>query len=116
MSKVLVTGGRGFSDREVLFRVLDGIHNDTGITHLIHGAARGADSLAGQWARERGVQEVACPANWNVHGRRAGYLRNRAMAELQPELVVAFPGGIGTNMMVEMAEEHGIKVIDAGIY
>lgn len=70
----------------------------------------GADSLAGQWARERGVQEVACPANWDKYGRRAGALRNRAMADLGPDKVIAFPGGIGTNMMVEMAEEYGIPV------
>lgn len=32
------------------------------------------------------------------------------MADLGPDVVVAFPGGVGTNMMVEMAEEMGIRV------
>jgi hypothetical protein len=114
--KVLVTGGRGYADREHLFAVLDDIHADSHISHLVHGAANGADTLAGQWARERGVQEVVCPANWNKHGRRAGALRNRAMANLEPDLVVAFPGGVGTDMMVEMAEEVGIRVQHATDY
>lgn len=114
--KVLVTGGRGYADKEHMFAVLDDIDKHSGITHLIHGAARGADSLAGEWARQRGVQEVVCPANWNKHGRRAGALRNRSMADLNPDKVVAFEGGVGTNMMVEMAEEHGIPVLHATDY
>lgn len=111
--KVLVTGGRGYADKEYLFRILDNLHSKRHFGMVIHGAAAGADSLAGQWARDRGVQEVVCPANWNVYGRRAGYLRNKAMANLRPDAVIVFPGGVGTNMMVDIANDSGIEVIDA---
>lgn len=114
--KVLVTGGRGYADKEFLFSFLDHIHAGSRIYMLIHGAAAGADSLAGQWARERGVQEVICPANWHKHGRRAGHLRNTAMADLEPDKIVAFHGGTGTNMMVEIAKRRGIPVINASDY
>lgn len=114
--KVLVTGGRGYADKEFLYSFMDHIHSGDRIHMVIHGAAAGADSLAGQWARDRGVQEVVCPANWNKHGRRAGYLRNSAMADLGPDKVIAFPGGTGTNMMVEIADERGIAVIHASDY
>lgn len=110
---VLVTGGRGYADKDFLFKVMDDLNRSRNISMVLHGAAAGADSLAGQWARDRGVQEVVCPANWNVHGRRAGYLRNSAMADLIPDMVLMFPGGVGTNMMKEIATERGIEVIDA---
>lgn len=110
---VLVTGGRGYADKEFLYKKLDKLHRIGRITRLVQGAASGADSLAGQWARDRGVQEIVCPANWNKHGRRAGYLRNEAMADLLPDVVLMFPGNAGTNMMKEIAEERGIQVIDA---
>lgn len=113
MKKLLVTGGRGYADKEKMFEVMDRLHSRFFLSMVIHGAASGADSIAGQWARDRGVQEVVCPANWHVHSRRAGYLRNSAMADLQPDAVLAFPGGVGTNMMVEIAGERNIPVIDA---
>lgn len=110
---VLVTGGRGYADKDFLFKVMDDLNRRYHFDMVLHGAARGADSLSGQWARERGVQEVVCPANWDAHGRRAGFLRNSAMADLLPDMVLMFPGGTGTNMMKEIATERGIEVIDA---
>jgi hypothetical protein len=111
--KLLVTGGRGYADKEKVYEVMDRLHSRMFLRMVIHGAATGADSIAGQWARDRGVQEVVCPANWNIYKRRAGYLRNAAMADLKPDAVLAFPGNVGTNMMVELAGEKGIPVIDA---
>lgn len=57
--RVLVTGGRDYSDRATVFRELDTLHAETTITVLIHGAASGADA----WARSRGGEVVACPAD-----------------------------------------------------
>lgn len=108
--KVIVCGGRGYADKERLYNVLTEVHQEQGITHLIHGAAPGADSLAGQWARDAGVQEVVCPANWNNYGRAAGPRRNLKMAELAPDLVIVFPGGHGTHNMATTAATRGLKV------
>lgn len=109
--KVLVCGGRDFKDYSKLELVLDGIRP----TEIIHGAARGADSLAGDYARSNGVLCREFPADWETYGRRAGYVRNTKMLEEgKPNLVVAFPGGKGTAMMVKIAKEAGVevKVID----
>jgi hypothetical protein len=68
--------------------------------------------LAGAWARSQyGVQEVACRANWYLHGKGAGHERNARMLELGPELVVAFPGGRGTANMIARAERAGVEVM-----
>lgn len=111
--RLLVTSGRIFSDRDFLFATLDRLHAEHHFTLLIHGDARGADRLAGEWAQERGVLILACPADWKRYGRGAGPKRNRQMLDQKPDLVVAFPGESGTRHMVIIAEEAGVQVIYA---
>lgn len=106
--KLLVCGGRDFDDAELLVRELNKYLPN--VSHVIHGDARGADSLAGGWALANGIQEVKCPANWNRFDKRAGYLRNQAMLELNPDIVVAFPGGKGTAMMIDIAGKQGFDI------
>lgn len=114
--KVLVTGGRDYDDRVFLEMTLDQIHAATPITHVIHGGASGADKLADWWAEDHGVQPVVCRALWNYwdkrgNVKRAGPERNRQMAALQPDLVVAFDGGAGTSNMIAMAHACGLKIV-----
>lgn len=106
--KVLVCGGRNYNDRNKVSEVLGSL---AGVTHVIHGDYRGADTLAKQWAEGMGVQPVNCPANWELFDSAAGPRRNRAMLALGPDLVVAFPGGSGTADMVEAAREAGVEVL-----
>lgn len=42
----------------------------------------------------------------------AGFIRNKEMlVEGKPDLVIAFPGGNGTDNMIDLADKAGIKVI-----
>ncbi len=110
---VLACGGRTYANEERIFAVLDELHARKPITLLVHGAARGADTLAGSWADMRGVACKACPANWMVFGRQAGSTRNGAMLiEHKPDLVVAFPGGPGTADMVVQARWNKVLVLE----
>lgn len=110
---VLVCGGRNFVDYDLLAGYLDGLHRCRPITKIIHGAARGADSLAGRWAQELGIASRAFPADWKAHGRGAGPIRNQQMLdEGRPESVVAFPGGRGTADMVRRAKAAGLPVYE----
>lgn len=105
--KVLVCGGRDFDNGALLSFTL----NALGITCVVHGAARGADALAGAWAANHGVEVRAYPADWKAYGRAAGAIRNQQMlTEEEPDLVVAFPGGRGTAHMVRIAREQGFNV------
>lgn len=80
---------------------------------LICGMAFGADTMAYNWAKRHGIKVHEYPADWHTHGRRAGYIRNRQMLEEgKPDLVVAFPGGKGTAMMVNLARQAGVEVIE----
>lgn len=112
--RVLACGGRDYTDREHVFAVLDMVAQTGRVEVLIHGAARGADSLASLWALSRGVPEEAYPANWAAYPRLAGPIRNRTMLfEGKPDLVVAFPGGRGTEHMVRISRQAGVDVLEA---
>jgi hypothetical protein len=113
MTRAIVCGGRHFKNRAYVFRALDLLHEMHDFTQIIHGAATGADSLAGEWARSRGVKETRVPADWQRFGRAAGFWRNRKMLEMQPDLVVAFPGGKGTRHMLDLAEHEGVRTVRA---
>lgn len=107
--KLLVTGGRNLTDFQAVALTLDTLHAQTPIALLIHGAARGADSLASAWAAYRNIQSHAYPANWDLHGKAAGHIRNqRMLTEGRPDAYLAFPGGRGTADMVARCRKQGI--------
>lgn len=110
--KLLVCGGREYSDRERAFARLDSIHGQRPIHVIIEGGANGADSLARAWARSRGVICATVNAVWDKRGRGAGPQRNAAMLSLNPDGVLAFPGGRGTENMVQQARDAGVKVLE----
>lgn len=109
--RVLVCGGRDYDNAGMLATTLACLHVEHVFDVLIEGDARGADKMAGQWARENDIKLEVYPAQWDVYGKGAGYVRNAEMlTKGKPDLVVAFPGGRGTAMMCKIAEDAGIKV------
>ena len=109
--KILICGGRDYNNWLKFCEVMSEYFAwDRYDLELISGGARGADSLAEQWAKEYGVIITVFPADWKTYGTRAGYLRNVLMADQNPDLVIAFPGSKGTAMMVKIARERGIEV------
>lgn len=113
--RILVCGGRDYDDRTRLFAVLTAVHRRLTIAEVIHGAARGADRLAGLWARTNGVAEAAFPVDHAKDGPwpGAGPMRNiRMFRESDPYMVLAFPGGRGTGHMVKYARERGCPVYE----
>jgi hypothetical protein len=70
--------------------------------------AKGADTLAGEWAKARGITVLACPADWKKWGKMAGPIRNKEMLTYTPDGVVALPGGKGTEDMVMQAVAAGL--------
>lgn len=113
--RVLVTGGRSYSDAKFVDFVLNHIHAKKPITLIIHGCANGADTYAERWAaKTQGCTGYGVPADWKKHGEKAGPQRNRLMLELgKPDLVVAFEGGEGTRSMTILATAASVKVIFA---
>ncbi|SRR6266568_2890131 len=109
--KILVCGDRDWTDRGLIFTILDCLRDGSHVT-LIEGHARGADQAGHDWAVMRGIDLCCCPADWRRYGRAAGPIRNRQMADLAPDLVVAFHDHIetslGTGDMLREAARRGV--------
>jgi hypothetical protein len=106
--KILVCGSRHFNDYELLERIL----NEYEISDIIHGDARGADRLAGQYGNKNEIPVHVFPAQWDLYGKGAGHIRNGQMLrEGTPELVIAFrgPNSRGTQNMIDQATKAGVE-------
>jgi hypothetical protein len=79
------------------------------IREVVSGGAFGADAGGESWAKKRGIPIKRFPADWKTHGRAAGPIRNRQMAEYA-DAVVLFPGGRGTGSMRREAERQGLRI------
>lgn len=112
--KVLVCGGKDFADADKLYGELDRIHDCTPISCIIEGGARGADYLAARWSAKNDLTDhQRFPADWALHGKAAGPIRNQRMLDDgKPNLVVAFPTtkSVGTWDMVKRARAAGVEV------
>ena len=111
--RVLVCGGRHYDNPAAVYAALGSICRVDGrITCVIHGGASGADNLADAWGVKNGITVESYLADWHVFGRAGGPLRNQRMLdEGKPDIVLAFPGGRGTEDMVTRAKKAGVRVL-----
>lgn len=115
---VIFCGSRDWRDYGIIQRAMTRVGALGGRDLLvIHGGARGADSMAEQAAREMGIPVQAELADWVGKGRGAGPERNRRMLELKPDSVYAFKDNFdqtlttgGTEHMVKIALAAGVRV------
>jgi hypothetical protein len=111
--RVLVTGGRDYANRNALTESLTTAWLGCELDELACGGATGADALAIEWAKNMQIPYHVWPAQWTLLGKAAGPSRNKQMlAEFQPTLVIAFPGGRGTAHMVRIAKDAGVQVME----
>src|SRR5215213_10210322 len=112
MTRYLICGGRDFNDAALVEKALNALILHPEDSVVIHGAARGADRLAGDWARRHDAAVIAIPADWDRFGKAAGPIRNSLMlTDQKPDVVIAFPGGDGTADMVAKARRARLVVI-----
>lgn len=78
------------------------------IACIICGMAAGADMLGRRWAHENALAVVEMPADWEKHGRSAGYIRNEEMAKKADQVVVFWDGlSKGSKNMIDLAIKYG---------
>ena len=132
--KILVTGGRNFgrlpkdkndptyTQRKREKELVECELNKTAMehdaqgrkdVHWIFGDATGVDAIVWKWAKSCYDLYDRYKAQWTKLGKSAGPLRNQQMLDENPdiELVLAFPGGVGTKDMISRAKKAGIKVL-----
>lgn len=98
--KVIIAGSRGVNDYSLVVQAVE--RSGYNITEVVSGCATGIDTLGEQWARANNIPIKEMPADWNRHGRSAGPMRNRQMAEYADAAIVVWDGkSRGTRNMVE---------------
>ena len=114
--RLLVSGGRKYMDYDKILSALVELGGKEGIEVLIHGAARGADSLAKKAAKVLGIPNLPFPVtdeDWRLYGKFAGPMRNQKMLdEGHPDFLIAFPDSDsrGTWDMIYRAKAAGLKL------
>lgn len=107
---IVVAGGREYENYPELSQVLDRVISELNIpsgmgVNIVSGGARGADTLAEKYAQEKGYGLQVFPADWKNLGLSAGMARNKQMASAG-DVLVAFPGGTGTENMIEQMTQN----------
>ena len=113
--KLLVCGDRNWADEELIYDWLLSFNMSDAWLEiiLIHGAARGADTIAEKIARSFAWRIKPYPAEWIKYGKVAGPIRNREMIKEKPDIVLAFHSNLkqskGTKDMVMLSIHEGIE-------
>lgn len=112
--RVIVAGSRGFEDDHLMRLWLNTILHEKAKTHkiqIISGTARGADKLGEEYAYHAGHEIKCMPADWNTHGKSAGYKRNAEMAECADACVVFWKDqSKGSKHMIDLAKKKGLAL------
>jgi len=112
--KVIVAGSRTFQDSELAYLKLDKLLSAKFHSHrivIISGTAQGADRIGECYARDRGLKVLRFPAEWEKHGRSAGYKRNVVMACAANACIVFWDGeSKGAKHMIDTAKNKGLPL------
>lgn len=111
--RILVTGSRNWTDKVTVAQAIreawlvEG--RPYGVT-VVHGGARGADYIAGVYARRLGFSVEVHAPNWDKYGKAAGAIRNKAMVDSDVDICLAFikNNSDGATMCADMAQNAGI--------
>lgn len=126
--RILITGSRNLTDYnkvviamsaalETLYREFP----DDKEVVVVHGGARGADTLAGDFVSQAksylkevgySMREEIHKADWDNVGKHAGPIRNQRMVDLGADVCLAFPAkdSVGTRDCVRRAKRAGIPI------
>lgn len=126
--KVIVAGGRDFTNQDVCDRVLNKAFSKMDrLIEVVCGEAKGADTCGKVWAQKNNKGIKSFPANWkdietepvlirsNEYGQYnalAGMVRNHKMGDYAEALVAFWDGrSKGTKDMIEYSREIGLRVL-----
>ena len=111
MIKVIIAGGRDFSNYELLEETCDIAFRKYDQIEIVSGVAKGADQLGEKYANSRGHLIKQFPADWDKYGKSAGYRRNNEMADYAGALLAFWDGSSkGTQHMINLAKNKGLVV------
>lgn len=98
--KCIIAGSRTIGDYPLLLKAIE--RSGFSITEVICGEAIGVDKLGRQWAIANDIPIISMPANWNLHKKAAGPIRNKQMADVADACIALWDGkSPGTRNMID---------------
>lgn len=111
--RLLVCGSRNFNSYETVEYIIKSFLTKYNIECIIEGEARGADTFGRMVGEKFNIPVVKCHANWDIHGKSAGIIRNQQMLDEEPTYILAFSDDIynsnGTKHMISISKNAGIQ-------
>lgn len=114
--RLVIAGGRGFNDYNHLSEEVSKYINDLNVEspedlEIIVGGAKGADTLGKEYAQRNFIPYTLIKADWDKHGKSAGYIRNAEMVDRATH-VIAFWNKVsnGTRHTINYATKKGLGV------
>jgi hypothetical protein len=108
--KTIIAGSRTYTNENAVWDIVDRCPWE--ITEVVCGEAAGPDTLGKRWARKESITVASFPADWNQHGRGAGHIRNRQMAEHAEACIVFWDGASrGARNMIDEALSCGLHLL-----
>ena len=102
---LLIAGSRSFTDYNFLERTVLGFADPKDIDCIISGTAVGADSLGELFARIHKIPVKQFPANWDLHGKKAGFIRNKTLVDECDMAIIFWDGeSSGTSHTISLLE------------
>jgi len=109
--KLIIAGSRTITDYNIVKSAVEKSGWFDDITKIVSGCARGVDQLAIRFALENDIPVTKLPADWDKHGRSAGYIRNAEMGEYGDALIAIHKDNSkGTANMIKVMEKKGKPV------
>ena len=103
--KLLIAGSRSITSFDLAPHVPEGVEL------VITGGAKGVDTLAEEFARERGIPAVTVKPCYERYGRAAPILRDEEMVDMADAVLVIWDGvSRGSRHTAEYAKRKGKPV------
>lgn len=107
--KTIIAGSRSVTDRRLIAEAV--AQSGFVVAEVVSGTARGVDQMGEEWARNVGISVKRFPANWELQGKAAGFIRNLAMRDYADALIAIRDGSSrGTRHMIEAMRAAGKPV------
>ena len=106
--KTIIAGSRTITEYSIVLKAIE--NSKFKITEVVSGTALGVDKLGEEYAKENNIPIKQFPADWNRHGKKAGYLRNKEMAEYADAVVLVWDGkSRGTKHMYDLSKKYNLQ-------
>jgi len=109
--KTIIAGSRTITDYALVEQAI--MESGFEITEVVSGGANGVDALAIRYAVQHNIPYVILYASWAKHGKSAGPIRNKEMAEYAEALILVWDGkSRGSSNMLNIAKKLKLKIFE----